>query len=146
MARQSETTWTAFFDGSSCAGQCGIGFLIRDPHGFVVCEISMGLDQGDALTAEYRALIGVLGKLKSLNVDRAVICGDSRTVVHQVNGQVRTRATNRFLDIILKARSVLADHPKWIVKWVPRNQNGRADLLASEGLYKVRRKKKKRWL
>lgn len=127
-------TCKAYFDGSCFLNYCGIGYVIRDPNGFSIYKGSAFAGRGDALRAEYLALMALLHRLATLRIRSVMICGDSRTVVHQVTGRINTRSTNRFLRIILTARRFLQDNPGWDLKWIPREENGLADSLATEGL------------
>ena len=126
--------YKAYFDGSCFLSDCGIGYVVRDPDGFPVCEAAEYVGRGDALKAEYLALMALIQRLISLKIDQAEIHGDSRTVVCQVNGQINTREKSRFRQIIMSIRRYFNDHPGWRLKWIPRKQNGKADSLATEGL------------
>lgn len=132
-------SYKAYFDGSCFLHYCGIGYVIRNSEGIPICREAEYAGRGDALKAEYLALVALLQRLVSLRIDDAVIHGDSRTVVAQVNGEVNTRDKNRFRDAIMNMRSVFRDHPGWHLKWIPREENGMADALATEGLSEVRR-------
>jgi ribonuclease HI len=138
--------YKAFFDGSCFLHNCGIGYVIRDGKGYPVCQVGAYAGRGDALKAEYLALMALLDRLDLLNIHEAVIHGDSRTVVCQVNGQINTRERNRFRDAILRIRRFFREHPGWHLKWVPRHENGMADALATEGLTEVRIPQKRRRL
>ena len=131
-------SYKAYFDGSCFLNDCGIGFVVRDPDGFSVCEVAEYAGRGDALKAEYLALLALIQRLITLDIDHADIHGDSRTVVCQVNGQINTREKSRFRQIIMNTRRYFSDHPGWRLKWIPRKQNGMADSLATEGLFYVR--------
>ncbi|MBI4962634.1 MAG: ribonuclease HI family protein [Desulfomonile tiedjei] len=128
----------AYFDGSCFLNYCGIGYVIRDGRGFPIHQASEFAGRGDALKAEYLALLAVLERLYSLRIDEAIIHGDSRTVVCQVNGQMHTRDSNRFRELIMRMRWFLGEHPGWRLKWIPRQENGQADALATEGLSEIR--------
>lgn len=131
-------SYKAFFDGSCFLQYCGIGYAIRDSDGYPICQTGEYAGRGDALKAEYLALTALLKRLVALSIDEAVIHGDSRTVVCQINGLMNTRDKNRFRDDIMNMRGVFRDHPGWHLKWIPREQNGQADALATEGLSEVR--------
>jgi ribonuclease HI len=132
----------AYFDGSCFLNYCGIGYVIRDPHGYPLCEGSGFVGRGDALKAEYLALSALVEHLRDLEIDNAVIHGDSRTVIGQVTGFMNTRNTNRFLEIIMKMRGFFSEHPGWKLKWIPRQENGRADALATQGLSEMKYQEK----
>lgn len=136
--------YKAYFDGSCFLQYCGIGYYIRDSEGILVCRVGRYAGRGDALKAEYLALMGVLNHLHSMRIQHAVIHGDSRTVVHQVNGRVNTRERNRFREWIDTIRALFVCHPFWLLKWVPRRENGLADALATESLSQMRLARKKR--
>jgi ribonuclease HI len=128
----------AYFDGSCYLNDCGIGYVIRNSDGSPIYKSAEYAGRGDALRAEYLALMALLQRLALLNIDKAVIHGDSRTVVFQVNGLMGFRRTNRHRKVILRSRRYLKDHPGWRLKWVPRTENGLADALATEGLSSAR--------
>jgi ribonuclease HI len=100
--------------------------------------VSEYVGRGDALKAEYLALMALLERLESLRIDEAVIHGDSRTVIHQVKGKMNTRNTNRFRDLVMRMRRFMEEHPGWCLKWIPRAENGHADALATDCLSAVR--------
>ena len=133
-----------YFDGSCFLNYCAIGYVIRDCDGYPVFQASEFAGRGDALKAEYLALWALVERLTFLRIDEAVIHGDSRTVVYQVNGQMNTRNSNRFRDLIMKLRLFFSNNPGWSLKWIPRQENGMADALATEGLDEVRRSKQNR--
>ena len=133
--------YKAYFDGSCVLHYCGIGYVIRDSAGVPVDQVGAYAGRGDALKAEYLALMALLHRLLSLRINEAVIHGDSRTVVCQVNGRMNTREKNRFREVIMTMRRAFRDHPGWQLKWIPREENGQADALATEGLSDVRRHK-----
>jgi ribonuclease HI len=130
--------YKAYFDGSCVLNDCGIGYVIRDPNGCTVYKASEYAGRGDALKAEYLALMALLHRLAALHIGQAVIYGDSRTVVCQVKGLINTRETNRFRDAIMRMRKYFEEHPGWRLKWIPRAANGHADALAAEGLMEVK--------
>ncbi|MEW6347479.1 MAG: reverse transcriptase-like protein [Thermodesulfobacteriota bacterium] len=130
--------YKAYFDGSCVLHYCGIGYVIRDADGRPVFQAGEYAGRGDPLKAEYLALEALVLRLDELGIDEAVIHGDSRTVVGQVNGQLNTRERNRFRDSIMQIRRAFIEHPDWRLKWIPRGENGAADSLATEGLSRVR--------
>gem|GEM_PF-720745 len=130
--------YKAYFDGSCFLQYCGIGYFIHDSDGFLVCRVGRYVGRGDALKAEYLALMGVLNHLQRMHIQHAIIHCDSRTVVHQVNGRVNTCERNRFRNGIERIRLFFLCRPSWILKWVPRHENGLADTLATESLSQMR--------
>lgn len=69
--------YTAYFDGASVGnpGPSGIGGLIQDPDGKIVCEISQSIGQATNNKAEYKALIAVVEQLVRLGVESVTIKG-----------------------------------------------------------------------
>lgn len=131
----------AYFDGSCFLNYCGIGYAIRNSDGHPVCSESNYAGRGDALQAEYLALVALLERLEALSINEAVIHGDSKTVICQVNGLINTRNKNRFREVITTTRQFFKEHPGWYLKWIPRAENGHADALATEALATVRLRK-----
>ncbi len=138
--------YKAFFDGSCFLHHCGIGYVIRDGEGKPLYRAGIYVGHGDALKAEYLALFALLRQLRCLGIANVIIHGDSRTVVHQINGLIATRQRNRFRRSIQLIRTLFAMHPGWALKWVPREENSMADALATESLNQVRMAQKKRKL
>ncbi len=134
--------YKAFFDGSCFMRHCGIGYVIRDSSGEPVFRAGRYVGYGDALKAEYLALLALLRQLHSMNIARVIVHGDSRTVVQQVNGLVATRPRNRFRRFIQLIKMIFSLHPGWVLRWVPRQENGMADALATESLSQIRMSKK----
>lgn len=135
--------YKAFFDGACFLRHCGIGYVIRDWNGESLYRAGKYVGYGDALKAEYFALLLLLQRLNSMGIARVVVHGDSRTVVQQINGLVATRPRNRFLGFIETTKRMFSLHPGWVLKWVPRQENGMADALATESLNGVRMSHKK---
>ena len=86
---------------------------------------------GTSNIAEYRALIaGIKGSIQH-GVDIIHIVGDSQLIVKQVLGVFKVNKTE--LKIHCKYVLELLEHfDEFSIKWVPRNQNKRADALVNE--------------
>ena len=112
-----------FYVDESCIDCDTCRWLAPSTFGRREEQASVVKQPGDAPETT-RALMALLRRLVLLRIQQAVICGDSRTVVCQVRGQVNTRATNRFRKVIFTARQLLDDHPGWALKWIPRAENG----------------------
>lgn len=81
--------------------------------------------------AEYRALIaGIKGSLK-YGVDIIHIIGDSQLVVKQITGAFKAKKADliEHRDHVLE---LLKQFDSYSIKWVPRNENKRADALVNE--------------
>lgn len=79
----------------------------------------------DNVEAEYLALIFGLKKAIALGISNLEIKGDSRVVLHQLTGQVKTRKTH---SLHREAVGLLANF-SWTVEWVPRSRNPAGTLL-----------------
>ncbi|WOH00585.1 hypothetical protein DCAR_0519954 [Daucus carota subsp. sativus] len=83
--------WLLFFDGASKTKNSGAGLVLRSLDGFTV-EYVIKLDFPTTNNeAEYEALIAGLGLARTLRVKNLKVCGDSRLVVSQVNGEFEAR-------------------------------------------------------
>ncbi|XP_063938093.1 uncharacterized protein LOC135147954 [Daucus carota subsp. sativus] len=79
--------------------------------------------------AEYEALIAGLGLARTLRVRNLKVCGDSKLVVFQVNGEFEAREDTmvRYLRIV---KTQMALFEECIVEYVPREENTKADALS----------------
>ena len=83
--------WLLYFDGASKTNTSGAGLVLRSPQGFAI-EYTIKLEFSTTNNeAEYEALIAGLGQAKMLRVKNLKICGDSRLVVSQINGEYEAR-------------------------------------------------------
>jgi ribonuclease HI len=127
--------YTAYFDGASVGnpGPSGIGGLIQDPDGNIVCEISQSIGQATNNEAEYKALIAVAEQLVHLGIDNVAIKGDSQLVVNQVNGEWNIKHDHLFR-LCSRAENILENIPNWTLIWIPREKNQQADKLSSKAV------------
>nr|XP_017225012.1 PREDICTED: uncharacterized protein LOC108201232 [Daucus carota subsp. sativus] len=106
------------------------GRLIKwSPDGFIV-EYAIKLDFPTTNNeAEYEALIAGLGLARTLRVKNLKVCGDSKLVVFQVNGEFEAREETmlRYLRIV---KTQMALFEECIVEYVPREENTKADALS----------------
>lgn len=70
--------------------------------------------------AEYQALIFGLHKAIQMDADELTIVGDSKTVIHQITGQIRSNKTRSLLNT---TRRLLERIPTYTVEWIPRREN-----------------------
>lgn len=121
-----------FFDGAS-RGNPGPGAAAAvleggDEH---AARVSEGYVTNNV--AEFHGLILAIGLAKKLGLEEVEFVGDSQLIVRLVEG--RYKANNENMKMLLDiARKRLSELPKWSIRWVPREQNFRADRLCNEYL------------
>nr|XP_017225332.1 PREDICTED: uncharacterized protein LOC108201552 [Daucus carota subsp. sativus] len=79
--------------------------------------------------AEYEALVAGLGLARTLRVKNLKVCGDSKLVVFQVNGEFEAceEAMTKYLRIV---KTQMAQFEECQVEYVPREENTKADALS----------------
>ena len=124
------TAWRAWFDGSARPnpGHCGIGALLRGPHGELV-ELSRAAGYGNSSEAEYLALIAVLEAAVEHGAAGLTVYGDSQVVIGDVNGDPAAGAP-ALRTYRERAHALLALLPGATLRWVPRHRNSEADALS----------------
>ena len=125
----------AYFDGASQGnpGPSGVGGVIMDSKGKILCEISEFIGVGTNNEAEYKALIAIARRLSEMGVQSALIKGDSQLVVNQVAGNWRINHEHLY-SLCNKALEELEKIPRWTLEWVPRKNNMHADRLSTSAL------------
>ncbi|XP_063950861.1 uncharacterized protein LOC135153043 [Daucus carota subsp. sativus] len=103
--------------------------VLRSPDGFTV-EYAIKLDFPTTNNeAEYEALIAGLGLARTLRVKNLKVCGDSRLVVSQVNGEFEAREETmlKYLRIV---KAHMTQFEECMVEHIPREENAKADALS----------------
>jgi ribonuclease HI len=113
--------------------QGAIGFVLRDPDGHLIAEISERIGPAINTVAEYRALIEGLKLARGRGIQRIRVFLDSELVVDQVNGRARV-GKEHIRPLHAEACSLLQEFPNIRVSWVPRKWNAEADALATKAL------------
>lgn len=121
-----------YFDGGIRKGQMAYGYLVVDEldQSEVLKSGNRTCGMGTSNIAEYRALIaGIKGSLQ-YGVTILHIIGDSQLVIKQLTGAFKANKTElrEHRDYVLK---LLEEFEFYTLKWVPRNQNKRADSLVN---------------
>lgn len=127
---------TLFFDGACFPnpGTMGIGAVIDAPDGTVLAEISEKLPgQGTNNVAEYTAIIRGMEKAKEIGVTDLTIRGDSNLVIQQLLGKFRVREP-RLRPLLERVTGLAKEFKSIDVKWVPREENKRADALSTKAV------------
>ena len=79
--------------------------------------------------AEYEALIAGIGLANSLRAKNIKICGDSRLIVSQVNGdyQAKEETMKEYLKIV---KALITQFEECHIEHIPREENMKADALS----------------
>lgn len=132
--------WCAFIDGASSGnpGDAGIGVLIYSPEGNEVVKESVYIGKKTNNMAEYEALLYALKKAIELSIDDLVVHSDSQLLVNQINGgfKVRSKKLKWYAE---EASSLIAKLRHFLIKYVSRKENLKADKLAKEAIIRGRR-------
>lgn len=131
---------TLNFDGAcwpNPGGRAGYGALVcRDD--IIIAKISGSIPAGETSNnvAEYAALIAALTWLFDNGFDQEIIeaCGDSMLVIKQIWGWPAGRKwkikRGLYFENAQRAKELVSKFPLITGKWVPREENGEADLLS----------------
>ena len=118
-----------YFDGSVCDDGQGIGVVLISPNG-AVFEFSNRLEEECTNNqVEYEVLLFGLEFLQSIGVKHVEAFGDSLLVVQQVSKvcQCYNGSLNAYLD---KCLDIISSFDEFIIKHIPREENGKANTLA----------------
>ncbi len=130
----SDTLWRGYFDGATVPnpGRRGIGGLLLGPAGERV-EIARDLGHGTNNEAEYEALIAVLAAAVTAQASPLLVQGDSKLVLHQVQGEWAIREPS-LVPYCKRAQLLMRQLPDLKFRWIPREENGEADLLSKRAI------------
>lgn len=110
-------------------GPAGLGVLICHPSGEVYEEISEYIGEATNNIAEYRAFIKALERARVLGLKRVAVYSDSELLVKQVLGEYKIN-NKEILRLVTEASEICKSFQKLYLKYIPREQNSRADKLA----------------
>ncbi len=126
---------TVNIDGASRGnpGKAGIGVAIFDKDSKLLKECSEYIGVATNNVAEYKALI--------LGVKEAIRCGaqeilfktDSELLAKQIMGEYKVKNT-QLMYLFTEVHGLLKKVPKWKIKYIPRVENKKADMLANKGV------------
>ena len=128
-----------FFDGASRGNpwEACAGAFLEDEAGTVLWECSQYLGIRTNNEAEYEALLRLLEEAARRDLAELEVCGDSRLVVCQVNRQWKINLPH-LRELAARAWKLLEGR-KVTLRWIPREQNARADALSNRALDERRR-------
>jgi probable phosphoglycerate mutase len=107
--------------------------VITAPGGDLLAEGSGLLGLATATVAELRALLAGLARAKELELTRLEVRMDSQLSVAQLNGEpaVKNATVRRLRD---EAHELAASIGSVRFRWIPRDENGRANNLVARRL------------
>lgn len=126
-----------YSDGASKGnpGDAGIGVVISDTEGNVLCEVAEYIGKQTNNVAEYAALICGLKEAADLGATQVAICTDSELLARQLTGVYKVKAPN-LKPLFEQAVVYLRVFERVTISHVVRELNKRADELANEGVRK----------
>ena len=125
-----KTTYEAYIDGASKGnpGPASIGVVLQ--HHDTRWEFSEQIGVTTNNAAEYTALIRALEEAKKKGALRLNIKSDSELLVKQMTGEYGIK--NEKLRELANQVKVLAKTIKFSIKYIPREENERADYLSNK--------------
>lgn len=128
---------TIYTDGASKGnpGDAGIGVVITDEDGSLLCEIGEYIGNATNNVAEYSALIRGLEEALRLGAIAVELSTDSELMARQLAGVYKVKSPN-IKPLFDKAVSLLRSFARITITHVVREYNKRADELANEGVKK----------
>jgi ribonuclease HI len=128
--------WKAFTDGASRGnpGEAGIGIIVLDERGTTALSVHEYIGTCTNNAAEYRALITLLERAGGFPCGELRVHSDSELMVRQMNGSYRVR--DRGLRPLYQRAVILKSSLPFpcTLRYVPREENREADLLANRGI------------
>jgi ribonuclease HI len=125
------TSWKLYSNGSVCDDGQGIGAVLISLND-AIFDMSNQLDEDCTNNqVEYEALLFGLEVLQSLGVKHVKTFGDSLLVVQQVPKvcQCYNGSLNAYLD---KCLDIISCFDEFLIRHIPREDNGRANALAQQ--------------
>ncbi|XP_074342296.1 uncharacterized protein LOC141679804 [Apium graveolens] len=121
--------WVLHFDGASKTKYSGAGLVLQSLDGFVI-EYVLKLDIPTMNNeAEYEALIAGLSFARIVRTKNLKVCGDSRLVIAQVNGEFEAKDDTmaKYLRVL---KGILTQFDEWYAEHVSREENTTVDALS----------------
>ncbi|MBI5167719.1 MAG: ribonuclease HI family protein [candidate division NC10 bacterium] len=130
-----QDTLHVYIDGASRGnpGPAGVGVVLESEGGDFVGEDYRFIGKATNNTAEYRALLIALEKVRDLGYAKVRIYTDSQLLVRHLNGDYRVRSPslrNLYQRVIHLRRSF----DSFSIQHLERGYNKRADLLANRAI------------
>jgi ribonuclease HI len=131
-------------DGASRGnpGKAGVGVAIFDRDLKLVKECSEYIGIATNNMAEYKALIlgikevikcSAPARLRRSGGQEILFKTDSELLAKQIMGEYKVKST-QLMYLFTEAQRLLKKLPKWKIKYIPRVENKKADMLANKGI------------
>jgi ribonuclease HI len=131
-------------DGASRGnpGKAGIGVAIFDKDSKLVKECSEYIGIATNNVAEYKALIlgikeairySAPARLRRSGGQEILFKTDSELLAKQITGEYKVKST-QLMYLFTEVQRFLKKLPKWKIKYIPRVENKKADMLANKGI------------
>ena len=126
-----------FTDGAARGnpGPAGIGVLIKKDNQTML-EVADYIGETTNNIAEYKALIRGLEEAVKLKAKEISVFCDSELVVKQIKGEYRVK-NQGLRPLFDRAKALIDNFHKFDIKYIPREQNKKADRLANQGIDQV---------
>lgn len=123
-------SYNAWFDASikSKEGKCYISGVIEKDNNKILQYSKCKKFTIDNNALEYTALVELLRKVVTLNIQEITIHGDSLNVIMNINGANRIKA-KKSQTLAEQAKTLIANIKLCEIKWIPRKMNRVADNL-----------------
>ena len=115
-------------------GPAGAGVVVEaGDDGTVLYEGGIFIGHATNNVAEYRGMLAGLAAARRLNADQVEIASDSQLLVRQMTGEYRVKnaALKRLFE---QARKLVGQFDKCSFRYIPREQNTRADALTRQAI------------
>ncbi len=133
---ETSSSWvTIYFDGTAQPnpGPAAAAAVLEWANGEEL-TVTVGLGVATNNVAAYSGCIVGLKKALELGVDSVIITGNSELVIEQLQGHDVVTAVANLLPLYLEAQALLAQFDSYKCKWVPPEQNNRADVAMKQFL------------
>ena len=134
---------SAHTDGASKGnpGPAAFGYSIEKDN-VVLEEYFEYIGETTNNSAEYRAFIAVLKRMKELGATEVTVYSDSELAVKQINGLYKVKSP-KLKPLFLEVMELTHTFKSFQVMHIPREYNTRADNLANKALQKRNAQQKK---
>lgn len=141
QALQAEEHVLVYSDGASKGnpGDSGIAYVIADRRATSLLEHCGYIGHATNNEAEYQALLAAMQKVVEMGKRRASFFSDSELVVNQVLGRWKVNKAE-LLPYVEQIRQLKRSFEKFELSAIPREQNKRADFLATCAIKAARAK------
>ena len=128
--------WIINIDGTSKGnpGPAAYAYIVKNARTREVidrCGVSIGT--GTCNEAEYRGMIGALRFIKQNRPKSVVILSDSELIVKQLSGEYKVKAPS-LQQLYQEASDLQKQLPNCEIRYIPREQNKEADILANNSI------------